>query len=292
MSRRLGTGTPLALVALLIGGLVGGAAVAATPPPSSPAPPSPMPPPLQPASVTPPPPSAPPVTVPSGSGAPASVPSSAVEVPAPVVEAPEPPIDAVAADSDHDLVRGRWGMVVRPVASTLSVTRLRPASGCPTELTVPDGERTCPSVSVASLSARRWLDRTLALDVGLAFSMGGGRQSGQLLDTYFGFGPVIGTSILLANWKHVAVAASPEVSVLIFKGSGSSTTAYVADLSANVEAELHFGFIGAPALSVGIRSGLLFRLEHADEATLWSVGAAGTTTISSLFHDVALRYYF
>jgi hypothetical protein len=278
----------LALAGLLVAGAPSARVWAASPPVST-APPAPAPSPTPPAFVTPPPAPPPPVAAP----APAPSPSPPTEAPAPTVpDVPAPPIDAAPAESDHDLVRDRWGVVVRPVASTLSVTRLRPATGCPTALAASDGERSCPTVSVASLSARRWLDRAVALDVGLALSMGGGRQTGQLLDTYFGFGPVIGTSILLANWKHVAVAASPELSVLIFKGAGSAKTAYVADLSANVEAELHFGFIGAPSLSVGIRSGLLFRLEHAEDATLWSVGAAGTTTISSLFHDVALRYYF
>ena len=279
-------GKPFALTALLIGGFPNASASAASP--TTPPPATQSVPPATPPAFVAPPPAPPPPTATPVPGAPAA---PAPEAPA-AVEASAPPIDATPAESDHDMVRERWGVVVRPVASTLSVTRLRPATGCPSELAAPDGDRTCPSVSVASLSARRWLDRTLALDVGLAFSMGGGRESGQLLDTYFGFGPVIGTSILLANWKHVAVAASPELSVLIFKGAGSASTAYVADLSANLEAELHFGFIGAPALSVGIRSGLLFRLEHAEAATLWSVGAAGTTTISGLFHDVALRYYF
>lgn len=147
-------------------------------------------------------------------------------------------------------------------------------------------------MSMASLSARRWLDRTLAIDVGLSLATGGGSEGDRLVDTYFGFGPVVGASILLANWKHLAVAASPELALVIFKGAGSAKTAYVADLSANLEAELHFGFIGAPALSIGIRSGLLFRLEHAGDVTLWSVGVGPATTISSVFHDVALRYYF
>jgi hypothetical protein len=97
---------------------------------------------------------------------------------------------------------------------------------------------------------------------------------------------------LLANWRHLAVSANPELLLVFFKGAESAPAAYVADLTTDLEAELHFGFVGLPALAVGLRSGLLFRLEHAESATLWSIGVGGATTVRGLFEDLSLRYYF
>jgi len=209
-----------------------------------------------------------------------------------------PTLDAAPAESDHDTVRDSWGVEVRPVATRLSVFGLRGASGCPasqaTSVTGVTGVSApaCPPVAVSALAARRWIGRNVALDGGLALAVGGGSDGGRLLDTYFGLGPVVGASVLLANWRHVAVMAGPELTVVVFKGASSADTAYLAELLGSIEAELHFGFIGAPALSLGVRSGLAFRLEHAADTTLWSVGVGGATTTRALFEDVALRYYF
>lgn len=206
-----------------------------------------------------------------------------------------PTMDASAAESDHDTVRDSWGVQVRPVAARLSVFGLRPGTGCPTSAaTLTPGATTpsCPPATVSALSARRWIGRNVAIDGGLALALGGGSDGGRLLDTYFGLGPVAGATVLLANWRHVAVMAGPELTFVVFKGASSADTAYLVELLGSVEAELHFGFIGAPALSLGVRSGLAFRLEHAVDATLWSVGVGGATTVRALFEDVALRYYF
>jgi hypothetical protein len=202
-----------------------------------------------------------------------------------------PVLDATAAESDHDAVRDAWGVEVRPVVTTLSTFALRASTGCPMA-TATSAAGACSPVTVSALAVRRWVGRNVAWNGGLAFAAGGGSDGGRLLDTYFGAGPVVGMSILLANWRHLAVAASPELAVVVFKGAGSASTAYLADLKADVEAELHFGFIGAPALSLGIRSGLVFRFEHASDATIWSIGVGGATTVRSLYQDLALRYYF
>ena len=254
------------------------------------------PPPLVPAS---PPPAAP--AAPSDSGPAAAPPAPAAPGPA---AAPEPSLaerrvptlDAAAAESDHDTVRDSWGVQVRPVATRLAVFGLRQGTGCPAaQATAPatgTGLPACPPVTVSALSARRWIGRNVAIDGGLALALGGGSEGGRLLDTYFGLGPVIGAEVLLANWRHVAVVAGPELTFVAFKGASSADTAYLLELLGSIEAEMHFGFIGAPALSLGVRSGLAFRLEHAVDATQWSVGVGGATTVRGLFEDVALRYYF
>jgi hypothetical protein len=214
---------------------------------------------------------------------------------APPPEAPAPPrvvptADVAPAESDHDTVVGAWGIEVRPVETTLPVFARRAATGCP--LATPAAAAGCPPVSVSRLGVRHWLGRNLAANVGVALALGGGSERGRLLDSYLGFGPEIGVSVLLGNWRHLAVAASPGLTFVLFKAAGSADKTYVFDLRADLEGELHLGFIGVPALSLGIRSGVLFRLEHAADVSVWSAGVAGATSVRGLVTDLLLRYYF
>jgi len=233
----------------------------------------------------------PPVPAPVGEVAgPGGVPIPAPAPPPPSDERHVPILDATPAESDHEAVRDAWGVQVRPVSSRLSAFALRTGTGCPVAAMSPAGA--CPSVNVSELAVRRWMGRNLAWNAGLAVALGGGSDGGRALDSYLGLGPVLGGSILLSSWKHLAVSANPELSLVFFKAAGSASTAYVAHLGADLEAELQFGFIGVPALALALRSGLQVALEHAGGATVWSLGAAGVTTVRGLFEDVALRYYF
>ena len=271
----------LVLVAVTLSGTAAGAAdTPLAPPPLVPAPPPSAAPTAGGDVASPAVPPAPPATEPTAAAAPS------------LAERRVPTRDAVAAESDHDTVRDSWGVQVRPVAARLGVFGLRGGTGCPTSQATATVPATCPPVTVSSLAARRWIGRNVAIDGGLVVALGGGSEGGRLLDTYFGVGPVIGAAVLLTNWRHVAVMAGPELTFVAFKGASSADTAYLIDLLGSVEAELHFGFLGAPALSLGVRSGLAFRLEHAATATQWSVGVGGATTVRALFEDVALRYYF
>jgi hypothetical protein len=281
----------LALATLMVSWLAGAASPATTPPPAPAAPAPPPPPAAAPRPIVPAPPPTPPPAVPPfgerGETAPAAPPPAAPGTD----ERHVPTLDTAAAESDHDAVRDAWGVQVRPVATKLSVFALRSDTGCPVA-TATAATGGCPPVTASALAVRRWIGRNLAWNGGVAVALGGGSDGGRLLDTYFGAGPLVGASILLANWRHLAVSANPELLLVFFKGSGSAPTAYVADLTTDLEAELHFGFVGVPALAVGLRSGLLFRLEHAGSATLWSIGVGGATSVRGVFEDLSLRYYF
>ena len=89
-------------------------------------------------------------------------------------------------------------------------------------------------------------------------------------------------SLLLGNWKHLSVAASPELALVWFKpsvGSDSGSTTILA-LQAAVEAEIHLGFVGVPALSIGLLAGLGFQYESVAGTRLWSVGVLGGDSVS------------
>jgi hypothetical protein len=251
----------------------------------------------------PPPAAAPPVVV---APAPAPAPAPPVVVPAPpdampLVGPPPPPpppvpphppvapvptADEAPAASDHDAVVGHVGLEVRRIDTTPFPLTLSAATGCPAAQTTP-----C-TVELGALTLHYWRTRNVALTGGLAFGAGGGRDAGHTLDSYVGVGPIVGMSLLLGNWRHLAVAASPDASLVWFSPGhdGTSTTTLVT-VRAVLEGELHFGFIGVPALSLGLDAGVGFRSVSAGGNRVWSVGVVGPRGVSSVLSDLFVRYY-
>jgi hypothetical protein len=272
----------------------GGAGVV---PPAPPAPAAPPPEPAPPAAAAPAPPIAPapapspPVTEPvvgpgvgpMGGPLPDSPPGSP-----PVVErapvTPVPTADATAAASDHDAVVGHVGLEVRRIDASPFGLDLGP-NGCPSTEPQP-----C-AVSLGALSVRYWQSRNLAVSGGLALGFGGGREAGAGLDSYAGIGPIVGMSLLLGNWRHLAVSASPEASWIWFKPGGSGATTKVITLRAALEGELHFGFVGVPALSIGLVAGLGFRYVGVGDDRVWAVGVVGPGSVRDVLSDLFVRYY-
>jgi hypothetical protein len=251
------------------------------------------------------PPSPPPVTPPAapsaaatapaaGSVAPPSAEPSAVAPSAegsatspPVRVAPIPTADETPAASDHDAVVGRIGISARRFDPGPLPLALRAGFGCPAAVTTP-----C-EVTMGALGVRYWTSRNLAWNAGLAFAVGGGRDGTQTLDTYVGLGPVVGLTLLLGNWRHLAIGATPELAVVWFRPGPSAATrsTTIVDLRAALEAELHFGFVGVPALSVGMTAGLGFQYESGPDARVWSIGVVGAESVWGVLSNLFVRYY-
>jgi hypothetical protein len=200
---------------------------------------------------------------------------------------PVPTADVLAAVSDHDAVVGHIGIEARRFDPGPLPLALRPAFGCPAAQTTP-----C-EVTLGALGARYWTSRNLAWNGGLVFGVGGGRDDGASLDTYFGIGPVVGLTLLLGNWRHLAVGASPEVAMVWFRPGPSAATGSTTMLSlrAALEGELHFGFVGVPALSIGIVSGLGLQYESGPGARVWSVSVIGAESVWGTLTNLFVRYY-
>lgn len=224
-------------------------------------------------------------------GMPGNLPPPVAPPPVTVASQPLLPIvvptaDAITAPSDHDAVVGRWGIEARRYSSARFPLSLRSDRGCPTV-----APRPC-TVEMGALAARTWWTRNLALNGGLAFALGGGREDTRSLDTYIGGGPIVGMTLLLGNWKHLAVGASPELGVVVFKpGGGTTKSTTLVDLRGSLEGELHFGFIGVPALSLGLASGLVFHYESAPTFRVWSVGVGGASSVWGALTNLFIRYY-
>jgi hypothetical protein len=231
----------------------------------------------------------------------------------PVPEAPPPPAPAMDATSpviahpaaaqpagstDHDSVVGRWGVEVRRVA-TLQRTRGQ-ETGCETD---------CP-VDMNALSLRKWSAHDYAYSFGLALGVGGGAsrptpaESPKTWDTYFGVGPTVAASFLLANWQHVAISASPQLDFLFFLPSGKASKTFLIDLRGVIEAEVHLGMIGLPSASLAASSGLAvsYLLATKDTKAMattvngtsskWALGVTGPQSLWDLITTLQLRYYF
>jgi hypothetical protein len=270
-------------IAVLAVGAVGwSASAAAAPPPGPPA--------AAPASASAPPPVASaPSPAASPAPAPALVPPTDVTAPAPVVVGPVPTADEIPAPSDHDAVVGHIGIEARRFDPGPMPLALRDGLGCPMGAA---GTAAC-EVTMGAVAVRYWWTRNLALNAGAAIGAGGGRNDTRSLDTYLGIGPIVGMSLLLGNWKHLSVAASPQLALVWFKpsiGSDSGSTTMLA-LQAAVEAEVHLGFVGVPALSIGLLAGLGFQYESVAGTRLWSVGVMGGDSIWGALSNLFVRYY-
>ena len=241
----------------------------------------------------------PPVTLPAPGVAPAAVAAPAAQPPAPsAAEAavpaaeravgPIPTADETPSASDHDAVVGRVGVEARRFDPGPLPLALRPGFGCPLASA---GTADC-QVTMGAVAARWWRTRNLALNGGVVFAVGGGRDGTAARDTYLGVGPVVGLSLLLGNWRHLALSASPELAYVWFNpslGDAGSTTMIA--LRAALEAEVHLGFVGVPALSIGLLAGMSFQYESVADTRLWSVGVLGGNSIWGALSNVFVRYY-
>jgi hypothetical protein len=204
-----------------------------------------------------------------------------------------------AGATDHDTVVGRWGIEARHIEGPFQRT-------LGNDLTC-GGD--CP-IALNSLGVRKWQTQRYAWNAGLALGVGGGsrysteRMAVQSWDTYLGFGPTVGASFLLTNWRHLAVSLSPQLDAVMFIPRGTGPKTFLVNVRGLVEGELHMGFIGLPELSIGLSSGLeasvrtvsksAMTLETTNKGTAseWSVGFSGPQSLWGLVTNAFLRFYF
>ncbi len=232
----------------------------------------------------------------AGTGAPppAVAPSQPVPPLPPADVAPErvgpvPTADETPAASDHDAVVGHIGIEARRFAPGPLPLTLQPGVGCPA---TGAGTAAC-EVTMGAVGVRYWWTRNLAVNGGVALALGGGRDGTTGRDTYFGVGPIVGLSLLVGNWRHLAVSANPELAYVWFRpgGTGAGPDVNMVALRAALEAEVHLGFIGVPALSIGLLAGMGFQYQGAGDTRSWSVGVLGGDSIWGALSNLFVRYY-
>lgn len=243
-------------------------------------------------------PPAPTVAAPLPAAPPPAAPVKAAP-PAPVAApAPPPPATPVAAGlvvTDHDVVVRRWGVEVRRIGTFQKTPSQDPVC-----------KDNCP-VALSSLGVRRWTSHTYAFHLGLAVATGSGStrtSEGRVAqwDTYLGFGPTLGSSFLLTNWKHVAVSVGPQIDVVYFMPAASRSKTLLLGARGVAEAELHLGFWGMPEISLGFSGGLQAHLRittkpqqlptESQTKSEWSIETTGPHSPWGLVTNAFLRFYF
>lgn len=217
------------------------------------------------------------------------------------------PATATAATTDHDQVVGR-----------LAVGYLgRSTVGFGAALGSDDYEDT---VEAPIVGIRYWLSPAIGIDAGLGFFSQGGSgefdngdmSDSQDLPSFMGFLVHGGLPIALASADHFTFEVIPEFNVGL--GGNSETNAaddeitrngFHLDVGARAGAEIHFGFMKLPQLSLQGSVGLLFALDSAKTTTesdgntteVTGSRTTFTTTVGSnpwniFTSNVAALYYF
>lgn len=188
-------------------------------------------------------------------------------------------ITSTAGPTDHSVVVGRLGL--RYFGAT-TVRVLSPGGM---------GMGATATSTLHTVGARYWLASGLALEGGIALGLGSSSrqqrvQTGGMVTTtdtddpgFFGIGLEVGLPLLLAESKHVNILMIPYLTLhhgrsAISQSTGMTSTDITATstiftLGARAAAEVQFGFIGAPQLSLQAQFGLglQFRSDSTDSET-------------------------
>ncbi|HEY6557463.1 MAG TPA: hypothetical protein VI072_09320 [Polyangiaceae bacterium] len=243
---------------------------------------------------------------------PAPAPPPPVEATAQVQTAPAPvfaPAPApAAAESDHDSVVGSFGIGYLGRRSILIASGIDVDD--PTDIGVQE-------VSAPVLGVRYWFNDMIGLDAGLGFLFSGGKVEVSTpaaddevdLQGYTAFIIHAGVPLSLADSGHFSFQIVPEINV----GFASSTLegeddapdtdfdGLHLDVGARAGAEIHFGFIDIPQLSLQGSIGARFAydkvgIEVGDSSVDRSTHSIGTSVGDNPWNiftsNVAALYYF
>lgn len=264
-----------------------------------------------------PPPPAPPPPVAAANPSPTHAAPVFVAVPMPAPTPPAPP----AYVPDHETVVRKIGL------SWLGV------SDIPIAVAVPTGSSDSPgldpndkivtrTVAAPALGVRLWLNRRVAIEPGLGVHYSGGKTSSELgavtsdvdKQTTTALFLHMGMPLALGWSKHITLLAIPEVNfgtafsnvkspALTNPPPEAELRGWRLDVGARAGAEIHFGFLGMPELSLEGSVGLLMSHQRVSASVgNQSVTDTGTLLTTSSFNNpwdifrgfgtVAARYYF
>lgn len=262
----------------------------------------------------------PPVMPPPAAPVPPAPPSKAVAVPdKPMTSEPAP--DANAPTTDHQLVVGTFGLGYVgshrvPLPSAVPVGRGDQAG------MIPNDKLVLQQMLVPMVGMRRWFSKRTAFDAAVGVSVSGGSRGAEYGDTtaalnkstLFALSVQAGVPITIADTRHMAFMLIPQVTL------GFATSDVAAEFLENAPpsaklrggafdagvragAELHFGFIGLPRLSLQAGVGLFLHTEWSSASvsnqslkdTTVSLGFGSTGNPWDIFSgaaNVSARYYF
>jgi hypothetical protein len=189
-----------------------------------------------------------------------------------------PAAAATQGESDHDGVVGRFGVGYLGASSVA----FGHGGGAPPDVNF---------LSAPVIGLRYWIDQMIGLDAGLGFSNTGGSFNNGTTTTDDASATAVlihaGLPLSLAGDGHFSFQIVPEVNVGFstrkqtdVNGPGTedvTTSGTSINVGARAGAEIHFGFMGIPQLSLQGSVGLGFRT---DTGKIETVPAAGASTVT------------
>jgi len=142
------------------------------------------------------------------------------------------------------------------------------------------------TTNIHNVGVRYWMSRTIGIEagVGLALNIGAG--------TRFGFALTGGVPINLAATQHLAIHLIPNLTLGI---PNVDPFFFTVLLGADAAAELSFGFIGVPQMSLQARMGLNVGLGIAGGNAQFALGTTagtGSNVWDVIAGSVSATYYF
>lgn len=210
-------------------------------------------------------------------------PKVTAQVQTPVATAAKPAPAAEDAVSDHEKVVGHVGVGYLG----LTTLPLAPGNGIPA------------TVSAPVIGVRYWLAEKIGLNLGLGFGLtsastetvNGGNSQTRDAPSVFGMAVHGGVPLVFAHEKHYKFLLVPELNVGFAKATftpnvapgapaqpDESHSGFHLDVGARVGAEVHFGFIGVPALSLQATVGAYIRRDQIKVSSEPNGGTVSSST--------------
>jgi hypothetical protein len=248
-----------------------------------------------------------------------ALPAPVMPPPAPPAAAAPPPPPAAAKEDetpDHDKFVGRFAV------GYFGISQL-PLGGLPAG----NNPNAAAAIALQTVNApivgvRYWFQRTIGVDVGVGLGWTSGSTEAvagnvsQSTDNAnpFGFAVHAGLPISLARYKHYGFEIVPQADVGFTSetiksppnGNGATPpdnnlSGFLFDVGARAGAEIHFGFIGVPELSLEASVGLFVRRQtykwsqSPDSISVgnWTLGTSVGSDPWAIFVDnISALYYF
>jgi hypothetical protein len=189
-----------------------------------------------------------------------------------------PQAAAVAGNSDHDSVVGR--LAVGYLGRT-SLNISNPPGGAPDANQVP----------VPVVGVRYWLSDMLGIDAGIGFGMSSSSADNGMTETdgtsFYAVMLHGGVPLSLASAGHFSFQIVPELNIGFGGTSGevamedASGGGFHLDVGARAGAEVHFGFIDVPQLSLQGGIGLRFNMDSQSQELAGVETSQSQTSIST-----------
>jgi hypothetical protein len=144
-----------------------------------------------------------------------------------------------------------------------------------------------PAAGVHNVGVRYWMSRAIAIEAGVGLSLATSNAG-----TTFGFALTGGVPINLAATQHLAIHIIPNLTLGIPNVDPFVFTALV---GADAAAELSFGFIGVPQMSLQARMGVNIGLGIVGGNAAFALGTTagtGANVWDVIAGSVSATYYF